>query len=167
MKVILLVALLMTVSFANSVTFWSAINQSLFGWAVNYDHCKSKLHNYYNMYTHFYGSFIQMDPNYSISFGTQVVNEVMQSPRCYYGTSIATNIMSILMFDFIDIVTGHDMILKASYYAYEVVVYYGSMVFDVWALYLDVMSVFQGTYNNGTIGYILGFFVRNAFNPTM
>ena len=157
----------MSVAFANQVTFWTALRESLFGWATDYSVCKHKLHNYYDVYTQFYSSFVYMDRNLLLSNGRVVVDELMQSPRCYYGTSISTSIMSILIFDFINALTSHDAILKGTYYAYMVVIYYGSMVFDIWALYLDIMEVFQGTYNNGTLGYILGFFARNAFNPTM
>lgn len=47
--------------------------------------------------------------------------------------------------------------------AYELVVYYGSLVFDVWALYYDGLAVYQGTYTSATLGYIAAFFVRHMF----
>ena len=46
-------------------------------------------------------------------------------------------------------------------------VYYGSMVFDLWLMYFDVTSIFKGWGEQATYGYILGFFVRNSFNPVM
>ena len=72
------------------------------------------------------------------------------------------------MFDFVDMFTGGLEFLQLGVqWTYQIAIYYGNMVFDIWALYGDVMSIFNGTYTQATIGYVLGFFVRNMFNPTM
>ena len=76
-------------------------------------------------------------------------------------------IVSTLLFDLIDVVPGFEYLSLAIKWTYMIGVYYGSMVFDLWLMYFDVTSIFKGWGEQATYGYILGFFVRNSFNPVM
>ena len=85
------------------------------------------------------------------------------SPRCYY----ATNVPAIIVQGF-----ALGGLIKSTYdtafyglvyplaYAYYVAVIYGSVLFDFWTFWTDALSVYNGSSNSTTLGYIAAFFAR-------
>ena len=94
----------------------------------------------------------------------------MAAPRCYYGTNIAEVAASSVVFVMLEEFFGIFNLGLLAWFvseAYEIIIFYGSMIFDVWTLYYDALSVYQGNYNSATLGYIAAFFVRSTFHSSV
>lgn len=153
-------------------TFIDAGLQGVLGWAYpqNFQTCRDNYETMLHAYVAFWETFDNFNYSTLQSSGQSFLGMYMASPRCYYGTNIVEVVTSEFSFAVLEAIFGvFDLGLLAWFLseAYDIIVYYGSMVFDVWALYYDAMSVYQGTYDSATLGYIAAFFVRSIFHTSI
>ena len=181
MKVFALCALLLVAASATDAvtnftfdgpTFVDAMLQSTLGWAYppSFQTCMTNLKTSAESYAAFWETFENFSYNTMMSSGQGIVTMWAASPRCYYATNIVATFgagVAYVMVDEILSVLDLGILAWIAFAGYEVVAYYGSLVFDWAVLYMDAMQVFHGTYDSTTLGYIAGFFARGIFSSVI
>ncbi len=170
--VLLAVASAQTASFTfDPPSFIDATLQGTLGWAypVNFQYCKANLVSMAESYVAFWETFENFSTDTLYSSGQSLVSSWMVSPRCYYATNIAAVFSSMIVFTTVSEVLevlGLGVLGWFAEKGYEVIAYYGSLVFDAWTLYYDAMEVYNGSFDSTTLGYIAAFFIRGMFHST-